>query len=61
MYPDTLVALTGTMPMWFAPGTKRQYDSSGYVCLARLVEGTFRRGSRNRNVSALLLIPTLDV
>jgi len=38
MGPDTLVALTGSLPMWFAPGTKWQYDNSGYVVLGMLIE-----------------------
>lgn len=38
MNPDTLVALTANMPMWFAPGTKWQYDNSGYVVLGMLIE-----------------------
>ena len=38
MNPDTLVALTGNLPMWFAPGTKWQYDNSGYVLLGMLIE-----------------------
>ena len=38
MNPDTLVALTGSLPMWFAPGTKWQYDNSGYVVLGMLIE-----------------------
>jgi CubicO group peptidase (beta-lactamase class C family) len=38
MNPDTLVALTANLPMWFAPGTKWQYDNSGYVVLGMLIE-----------------------
>ena len=38
MPPDTLVALTARDTMWFAPGTKWQYDNSGYVLLGMLVE-----------------------
>jgi D-alanyl-D-alanine carboxypeptidase len=38
MNPDTLVALTANMPMWFAPGAKWQYDNSGYVVLGMLIE-----------------------
>ncbi len=38
MPPDTLVALTANAPMWFAPGTKWQYDNSGYVVLGMLIE-----------------------
>jgi CubicO group peptidase (beta-lactamase class C family) len=38
MTPDTLVALTASMPMWFAPGTSWRYDNSGYVVLGMLIE-----------------------
>lgn len=38
MNPDTLVALTANMPMWFAPGTQWRYDNSGYVVLGMLIE-----------------------
>ena len=38
MNPDTLVALTATMPMWFVPGTSWRYDNSGYVVLGMLIE-----------------------
>jgi len=38
MNPDTLVALTANMPMWFAPGTNWRYDNSGYVVLGMLIE-----------------------
>jgi D-alanyl-D-alanine carboxypeptidase len=38
MNPDTLVALTANMPMWFAPGTSWRYDNSGYVVLGMLIE-----------------------
>ncbi|MFL5542034.1 MAG: serine hydrolase [Longimicrobiaceae bacterium] len=38
MSPDTLVALTASLPMWFAPGSSWQYDNSGYVVLGMLVE-----------------------
>ncbi len=38
MNPDTLVALTANLPMWFAPGSKWQYDNSGYVVLGMLIE-----------------------
>ena len=38
MNPDTLVALTASLPMWFAPGTKWQYDNTGYVVLGMLIE-----------------------
>ncbi len=38
MSPDTLVALTATAPMWFAPGTKWQYDNTGYILLGMLIE-----------------------
>jgi CubicO group peptidase (beta-lactamase class C family) len=38
MNPDTLVALTAKVPMWFAPGTQWRYDNSGYVVLGMLIE-----------------------
>ena len=38
MTPDTLVALTASAPMWFAPGTSYRYDNTGYVLLGMLVE-----------------------
>lgn len=38
MTPDTLVALTATLPMWFAPGSKWQYDNTGYIVLGMLIE-----------------------
>ena len=38
MTPDTLVALSAQQPMWFAPGTKWQYDNSGYILLGMLIE-----------------------
>lgn len=38
MNPDTLVALTANVPMWFAPGTSWRYDNSGYVVLGMLIE-----------------------
>jgi D-alanyl-D-alanine carboxypeptidase len=38
MNPDTLVALTANLPMWFAPGTQWRYDNSGYVVLGMLIE-----------------------
>ena len=38
MNPDTLVALTANLPMWFAPGTNWRYDNSGYVVLGMLIE-----------------------
>jgi len=38
MSPDTLVALTASLPMWFAPGSEWRYDNSGYVVLGMLVE-----------------------
>lgn len=38
MNPDTLVALTANVPMWFAPGTSWRYDNSGYIVLGMLIE-----------------------
>lgn len=38
MIPDSLVALTATHAMWFAPGTSWRYDNSGYVVLGMLIE-----------------------
>ena len=38
MTPDTLVALTASAPMWFPPGSKWQYDNTGYVVLGMLIE-----------------------
>lgn len=38
MVPDTIVALTATKPMDFAPGTKWSYNNSGYVILGMLIE-----------------------
>jgi len=38
MTPDTLVALTAGLPMWFPPGTKWRYDNTGYVILGMLIE-----------------------
>ncbi|HKI95240.1 MAG TPA: serine hydrolase domain-containing protein [Gemmatimonadales bacterium] len=38
MPPDTLVALTASDSMWFAPGTKWRYDNSGYVVLGMLLD-----------------------
>jgi D-alanyl-D-alanine carboxypeptidase len=38
MSPDTLVALTATDTMWFAPGSKWRYDNTGYIVLGMLVE-----------------------
>lgn len=38
MIPDSLVALTATQDMWFAPGTSWRYDNSGYVVLGMLIE-----------------------
>ncbi len=40
MTPDTLVALTAAKPLDFAPGTKWQYNNSGYVILGMLIEKT---------------------
>jgi len=38
MNPDTLVALTAGLPLWFAPGSSWRYDNSGYVVLGMLIE-----------------------
>jgi D-alanyl-D-alanine carboxypeptidase len=38
MSPDTIVALTAAVPMKFAPGTKWEYDNTGYVLLGMLIE-----------------------
>jgi CubicO group peptidase (beta-lactamase class C family) len=38
MNPDTLVALSANVPMWFAPGTNWRYDNSGYIVLGMLIE-----------------------
>jgi D-alanyl-D-alanine carboxypeptidase len=38
MIPDSLVALTATHAMWFAPGTSYRYDNTGYVVLGMLIE-----------------------
>lgn len=38
MSPDTLVALTASKPMDFAPGTGWRYDNTGYVVLGMLLE-----------------------
>ena len=38
MTPDTLVALTAAKPLEFAPGTKWQYNNTGYVILGMLIE-----------------------
>ena len=38
MSPDTLVALTAGLPVWFPPGTKWRYDNSGYIVLGMLIE-----------------------
>lgn len=38
MIPDSLVALTATHDMWFAPGSSWRYDNSGYVVLGMLIE-----------------------
>ncbi len=38
MSTDTLVALTGRDPMWFAPGTNWRYDNTGYVLLGMLLD-----------------------
>ncbi len=56
MNPDTLVALTANLPMWFAPGTKWQYDNSGYVVLGMLIEKITGR-SWGTDISERLLKP----
>ncbi len=38
MPPDTLVAMTASDSMWFAPGTKWRYDNTGYVVLGMLLD-----------------------
>lgn len=38
MTPDTLIALTGHIALQFAPGTRWEYDNSGYVVLGMLIE-----------------------
>jgi D-alanyl-D-alanine carboxypeptidase len=38
MNPDTLVALTANVSMWFVPGTEFRYDNSGYIVLGMLIE-----------------------
>jgi len=38
MSPDSLVALTASLPMWFTPGSDWRYDNSGYVVLGMLIE-----------------------
>ncbi|HVG43246.1 MAG TPA: serine hydrolase, partial [Longimicrobium sp.] len=38
MSPDTLVALTAALPMWFPAGSSWRYDNSGYVVLGMLIE-----------------------
>ena len=38
MTPDTLLALTASAPMWFAPGSSYRYDNTGYVLLGMLIE-----------------------
>jgi CubicO group peptidase (beta-lactamase class C family) len=38
MPPDTLVAMTASDSMWFAPGTQWRYDNSGYVILGMLLD-----------------------
>jgi D-alanyl-D-alanine carboxypeptidase len=38
MPPDTLVALTASDTMWFAPGTQWRYDNTGYVVLGMLLD-----------------------
>ncbi|HKW48612.1 MAG TPA: serine hydrolase domain-containing protein, partial [Gemmatimonadaceae bacterium] len=38
MSPDTLVGLTATDSLWFAPGKSWRYDNTGYVVLGMLIE-----------------------
>ena len=56
MTPDTIIAMTANDTMWFAPGTKWQYDNTGYIVLGAMIEkvtGTTWR----ENVSKRLLDP----
>jgi D-alanyl-D-alanine carboxypeptidase len=38
MPTDSLVAMTASDSMWFAPGTKWRYDNTGYVVLGMLLD-----------------------
>ncbi len=38
MKPDTLLAFTASMPMKFSPGTRWEYNNTGYVLLGMLIE-----------------------
>jgi D-alanyl-D-alanine carboxypeptidase len=38
MPPDTLVALTASDSMWFAPGSHWRYDNTGYIVLGMLLD-----------------------
>ncbi len=38
MPPDTIIALTFDQPMDFAPGTKWNYDNTGYILLGMVIE-----------------------
>lgn len=38
MTPDTLVAMTASDTVWFAPGSGWRYDNTGYVLLGMLIE-----------------------
>jgi CubicO group peptidase (beta-lactamase class C family) len=64
MSPDTLVALTASLPMWFAPGSSWRYDNSGYVVLGMLVEKVAGRPwateIEERFIKPLGLTETLD-
>jgi CubicO group peptidase (beta-lactamase class C family) len=44
MSPDTIVAMTADVPMWFAPGSDWRYDNTGYVLLGMLIQKLGGRG-----------------
>ena len=64
MSPDSLVALTASLPMWFAPGSSWRYDNSGYVVLGMLIEKVVGRSwgadMEERFIKPLGLTETLD-